>query len=367
MKALSLSVEGFRNLEKATILFDEKVNIIYGDNGQGKTNILEALWLFTGSRSFRFAKDREMVGYDNDFARLELKFDSGGREQTAQIAIDSKRHGRLNGVELKSMNELNGRFCAVVFSPTDLSLVKEGPQERRHFIDSAICQVMPRYFKAVSTCMNAINQRNAILKNRDYAAYYKDMLIAWDKRLCDMSGEIYIARKRYIKKINDRAREIYKGISSGGESFEMRYVPVNSCGSETAKEFSEKYYQILRGNVDEDMRLGFTSAGVQKDDIEILIDGHPAKNYASQGQQRSAVLSMKLAEAELLKSITGEMPVAVLDDVMSELDVKRQDFILHHLGGWQVFITCCDPSQVLRLAGGKKIFVENGKITLPDE
>lgn len=352
----------FRNLKTVEIYPHDGVNIIYGDNGQGKTNLLEAIWLFTGAQSFRQAKNNEMIKFDTSFAQLKMNFYAEQRDQQAELRIEKVKTAILNGVKLSSASELNGRFCAIVFSPAHLTLVKGGPGERRRFIDGAICQVMPRYIEILSAYNKILSQRNALLKDCAKFPTLLDTIDVWDEKLCAMAGEIYIARKRYTAKLNRMAQDIYCGLAGENETFNMKYCTQDNNEYSNAAQFCDDYIKKLKESIGNDVAQGYTTKGVHRDDIDIYINGYSARSYGSQGQQRSAVLAMKLAEARLLEEITCEMPVALLDDVMSELDIKRQDFILHHLDGWQVFISCCDPAPVMRQTGGCAFEVRNGNI-----
>lgn len=360
MRANKLSFIQFRNLKSGEFLPDENVNVIYGDNGHGKTNLLEAIWLFTGARSFRYVKDNELINFNNNFSRLTLDFFAQNRKQQAELRIEKRRSAILNGVGPSNASCLIGNFCAVVFSPTHLSLIKNGPNERRRFIDAAICQVVPKYSNLILSYNKILQQRNALLKSGQGYSNIKDTIDIWNEKLALSSGEIYVSRRRYINKLNSAAQSIYSGLAGNEELFNMKYFSANQLDSDNAAQFAQKYLDLLNQNINIDLNCGFTTCGVQKDDIDITINGHSIRTFGSQGQQRSAVLAMKLAEAELLKNISGELPVAILDDVMSELDINRQDYILHHLKGWQVFISCCDPAPVMRLTHGKAIKIKNG-------
>lgn len=364
MQVSRLSFEGFRNLKTGHFEPCPGVNVIVGENAQGKTNLLEAVWLFTGTKSFRSAKDGELIAFGSEQSRLEMIFDAGGREQQAEIAIQNRRVATLNGIKQSSAAKLAGVFCGIVFSPVHLSLIKGGPSERRRLIDAAYCQLRPAYVKTLSEYARILTQRNALCKARDTGEAAAEMMDLWDRQLAQAGCRILHARQRYVQRMTTTARKIYQGLSSGKEAFDLRYVStVGILPEETPAEMAAKLYEELRLHRREDLAAGFTTIGPHRDDMEVFIDGNSARSFGSQGQQRSAVLAIKLAEAALLEEVTGEKPIALLDDVMSELDHSRQEYILNHIQDWQVFITCCDPEPLRSLRNGQKIYVRNGELS----
>ena len=364
MKVSRLSFEGFRNLETGSYFPCEGVNVIVGENAQGKTNILEAIWLFTGTKSFRSAKDKEMIAFGAEQSRLQMDFFAAEREQQAEIQILNRRTAFLNGIKQPSPTKLAGVFCGVVFSPTHLSLVKGSPAERRRLIDAALCQLKPSYIQALSEYARVLEQRNALCKTKNTGEAVEEMMDLWDRQLAQSGCRIIHARRQYLYRLAPIARHIYQGLSSGKEEFDLQYASSVPClQEETAAEIAAHLYNSLREHRKEDFSAGFTTIGPHRDDMEILINGFSAKSFGSQGQQRSAVLAIKLAEAALLEEVSGEKPIALLDDVMSELDRSRQEYILNHIKDWQVFITCCDPSPLSALKSGKTVVVTNGKLS----
>ena len=366
MKIRELTTKSFRNLSDLTLTVDPGINVLYGNNAQGKTNLMEALWLFTGNRSFRGAKESEMIAFGEKNAKLGVQFDCGGREQTARLMLgDGKKHD-LNGVLLKSASELIGRYYAVVFSPSDLSFVKDGPEKRRRFLDTAIAQLKPVYQNYLVQYNRVLLQRNSLLKDLVYHPDLEATVDLWDLQLAKLGTILTSFRMDYLTKLNGFAREIYRGISR--ETEEVAFLYRSTVFPEEAIRYTDeaisRYEEALKESRREDQQVGSTSVGVHRDDIEITINGVNARQFGSQGQQRSCVLALKLAESELLHHVTGETPVILLDDVMSELDPERQDYILNHLEDQQVFITCCDPSNPLRLKSGSIFEVKDGQVTL---
>ncbi len=364
MRVLSVKFENYRNLKNDIIQPCEGVNIIYGDNAQGKTNLLEAIWLFCGGHSFRSSKDSETIKWDKDYARLEMRFFGQEREQTAKILINNgKKQVEINGVEKKSAAALIEKFCAVVFSPEHLNLIKRGPSQRRKFIDSAICREKLQNAVILSKYNRVLVQRNSLLKDIYRRPSLEETLSVWDEPLI-MNGAMLIKKRMdYVEMLSQRAKNYHNGISKNSENLEINYVSsIEAKISDSTDEIAEKFRKKLEDNRKDDIRTGITNFGPHRDDIEILINGKNTRAFGSQGQQRSAVLSLKLAEASVLKERMGEEPVILLDDVLSELDSKRQDFLLNELKDCQVFITCCEKSNKEQLKEGKIFFLKNGEV-----
>lgn len=361
----SLKFEGYRNLSDSEIIPDESVNVIYGKNAQGKTNLLEAIWLFSGNRSFRGAKDSELINFGRENARLVIGFFSEDREQTAEILyLNGKKEVKLNGIKQSSAAKLMGKLCIVVFSPEHLSLVKSGPSERRKFIDNAICQIRPNFAETLSGYNKLVSQRNALLKDLPYHTELIDTMDIWEERLAVFGTSIIRMRINYIEQLCKSAEKYHYGISDGKEKLDISYV----CGFDRElcidkSKLVEEYRRTLRKARSEDIKDGHTSAGPHRDDVCIKINGDNVRSFGSQGQQRSCVLSMKIAEAELIKQAVDQEPIVLLDDVLSELDHKRQEFLLNKISDRQVFISCCERASVERLSGGRLFYVENGKIS----
>lgn len=361
MKINALELENYRNIEKLSLTFDD-VNIIYGENAQGKTNLIEAIYLFTGAKSFRGVRDKELIKFGCDFSKLKIDFTNKSRKQTAEIMIKNKREATLNGVKKKSPVLLGEELKAVIFSPVHLSMIKDGPGERRKFADSALCQIKSGYRNILKEYNKALAQRNSLLKDIAFNSSLSDMLYIWDKSFAKYGAKIIYQRQKYIEALIPYAKEIFNGLSNGREDIDLVLTGAFDYKNLTLDEIENKMMIALQNNRQADMIMKITTIGPHRDDIEILINGKSARKYGSQGQQRSCVLALKLAEASLLREKTQDEPVALLDDVMSELDEGRQDYILNHIKDWQVFITCCDPASVLRLKQGKTFHIENGKL-----
>ncbi len=341
------------------------VNILYGDNAQGKTNLLEACWIFTGGKSFRGAKDSELVAFGKEKASLSATFHAGDRDQVAELEIVKRRSLTLNGIKQKSPTAITGRFCAVVFCPAHLNLVSGAPEERRRFIDSAYCQLRPGYIKVIAEYQKILTQRNALLKTVKSGEADKNAVLGqlhvWDDALAAAAAKVTFARLAYIKKMLPECSAVYNGLSGGKEQLGLSLL-TSVEPSKSAEELYEQYRLKIADARVADIAAGFSTVGAHREDLAISLDGISAKDFGSQGQKRSAVLALKLAEASLLKEVTGEQPIALLDDVMSELDILRQDYILNHIHNWQVLITCCDHVAIERQTGGKVFHIQNGKI-----
>lgn len=353
MRIKSLKIENFRNIKNLEIFPSGEMNVIFGENAQGKTNIIEAIWLFTGAKSFRGAKDEELKRFESEKASLKLEFEAEKIEKTAQIEIKDKRNAFLNEKPLKSVSHLAGNFNAIIFSPADLRLLSDGPKVRRKFLDQAICQLYPTYIEILREYTKAVTQRNKILKDFKSNSSVLPLLDVFEEKIAQIGEKIIKYRLRYIEILKEFIPNIYKGISNGQENLEIEYI-----SSKKTKNLLEE----LKNSRKEDMFTYKTSVGPHRDDLEFKINGISAKNFGSQGQKRSVALSLKLAEAEILNKKTGEYPICLLDDIMSELDPKRQNFILNHIKEMQTFLSCCDPETLKNLKEGKRFEIKNGEV-----
>lgn len=349
----SLTVKNFRNLSDLKIEPDEKMNVICGPNAQGKTNLLEALWLFTGAKSFRGSKESELLAFGEKEAKLKLEFTKNNVLIDAEIEISDRRKAYLNGNALSSPGKFAGNFSSIIFSPQDIGLIKDGPSVRRRFLDTAIFQIYPKYAEHLKSYVRAVAQRNAALKDLYFNSSIAPLIDVFDEEIINHGTEIIKYRQKYIKALKETVPEIYFGISQKKEVLTVSYIC--NCSAEFLRE-------RLKEARKEDSRSGITSVGPHRDDIEFLINDNSARLYGSQGQKRSVALTLKLAEAEILKQKTGEETVALLDDVFSELDPERQGYILNHIKNWQVFITCCDPSNIENLSKGRIFNMKNGEL-----
>ena len=356
MKINRIELKNYRNIESLELVPCEGVNVIYGENAQGKTNILESIFLFTGLKSFRSSKDSELVAFGKDHTKLNISFSTKTREQSAEIKITDRRRAVLNGVSLPSPTALMSKFPAALFSPGFMSLIQNGPSERRKFIDSAICQITPKYAVVLTEYNKLLKQRNSVLKDNDNYRETKLFLECINEAFSILGEEIYIERKKYLDSILPYVTDIYAGLSSGKEDISFSYI---RKGDRTG---DMNLSDILKNHETADISSKMTLTGPHRDDIDININSVSARSFGSQGQKRSAAIALKLGEAELINNFIGERPVILLDDVMSELDASRQDYILNHIKDMQVFITCCEPGSILRMSGGKTFNINNGRL-----
>lgn len=366
MIAKKLRACDFRNIKNAEIEFSPSVNIFCGNNGQGKTNLLEALWMFTGAKSFRGAKNGEMICFGKEASEIFLDFHSHDRDQTASMIIYPQgRSVTLNGVDDLVPGNLIGALCAVVFAPEHVKLVTGAAEGRRSFVDCSICQMKPSFTNTVVRYTKLLRQRNALLKQIKDKMADGSMLATWDELVAQYGAHIAVTRYRYLSRLSEKAAEIYSGISEGREIFDARYACsfLKNTG-DNEEDYRDALYTKLKEGRGSDLTLGFTYYGPHRDDIDIRLDSMPVRHFGSQGQKRSCVLALKLGESELMSSTAGEMPIAVLDDVLSELDTSRQKFLLSKLDGWQVMITCCDKDSLKRVTKGKIFQVEDGSFNV---
>ena len=345
----SLTIENYRNIEAARFEPGCELTVICGKNGQGKTNLLEAVWMLTGGRSFRGAKDAELVREGAEYAVTEGETEGNGRGSRIRIFIGGQpggrkaRSARVNGVDHGRAGNAAGIFTAVVFDPGHLSLVKGGPDGRRRFLDTALCQLYPGYVTLLRQYMRLVAQKNALLKQYLQTRDAERLLDVFDERLCACGAEVSRRRREYLAQIVPEAAGIYRELAGGGETLEIRFEP--SCDG------ADDFARVLRESRRRDIAAGFCTSGPHREDFSLFVDGREAKRFASQGQQRSAVLSLKLAEAAGAKQITGEHPVMLLDDVLSELDETRQAYLLNRMAHRQTIVTACDANLFGRTAG----------------
>ena len=347
MNLNSVEVKGYRNLENNSIYPEDGINIIYGKNAQGKTNFIESMWMITGGRSFRGTKDIDIIRFGEQKTSISGIINS--KERTNRITIDiadGKRTANLNGFNEGPAPNVIGVFRATIFSPSHLSIIKDGPDIRRRMIDAAICQIKPVYTKTISGFNRTLKHRNALLREISQNHRLSDMLDVWDVKLSEYGSEVISERLKYLSKLTEAATEIYSGLSEGKEKMEIHY---QSPGLERELKTKEEIYpellDRLKKSRDSDINTGITSTGAHRHDLRIVINGKPVKAFGSQGQQRSCALAIKLSESRVIEKMSGEKPVIFLDDVMSELDEARRKYTTECMSGFQVFITCCDRPQ----------------------
>ena len=374
MKITGFSCGGFKNLKDISMTPNERLNILIGENAQGKTNLIEAIWLCTGVKSFRSTKDKDMIDLEGERADITLTFEDNARTQTIKYSVmrqDIKNKLiTLNGVKLPLPSRLFGNLRCVVFTPEDLSLSKGSPDNRRQFLDLSISQIKGRYASVVQRYNNILEQRNTLLKTIAFGRAQADDLDVWDIQLAKLGSYISMMRYNYSKKLGQVCAGLFDDISKGREKLSLYYQSTIFNELEERTDYSgglaDEYLQRLSASRNEDIRLGFTTKGVHRDDLCGIINGVPLREFASQGQHRSAALVMKLSQAYILTEETDDPPVILLDDVMSELDRSRQEFVINKIKGMQVFITCCDMNELISSADGAIYNIENGRVGLRD-
>lgn len=357
MKIIELKAENFRNIENEKIEFSPEVNLIWGDNAQGKTNIIEAIYYFANSKSFRAANDRELIRFGCDEARLTAIFEDGGRTCRYDVVMPkgAKRTFYYNKIKITKMSEFFGNFRAVLFVPEHLKIVKNGPGERRALLDSSICQLKRSYISDLFRYTKLASEKNAILRDYKGSEAENTMLDVYDENLIKSSAKISETRREYARELFEKAEKHLFDMAGDRLSFE--YKPSGLTCEGDCEEF---YKRVIPSTRKRDIIYHSMTAGAGRDDIEISVNGINLRQFGSQGQQRSAVVAMKLAEGEIAEEKTGEAPIYLFDDILSELDEKRREYILSRLKDKQVIVTSClgDESQIY---GGKRVFVNQGK------
>ncbi len=351
-----LSLKNFRNYENEEFSFIPGTNILYGQNAQGKTNVLEALYFFSIGKSFRTPQDRELIWFGADFSRAELTFSDRKRSQKIEIILrrDRKKQIKVGGVVIQKLSELVGTLQVVLFCPEELSLVKEGPYVRRRFIDIALSQLRPNYYRLLSSYHKVLEQRNHLIKKIKFQGNtaLSDTMSVWDEKLSEYGVEIVRYRSDFIGKLEGFAQKVHAEICPETLGIEYR----------TRVTTKEDFLEKLSSGIERELEQGCTLFGPHRDDILLTVDGREAKTFASQGQQRTIVLALKLAQADLLFEETGEYPILLLDDIMSELDAGRRAYLAKKIQDKQVIITCTDVEPNLSAGQTKTIHIENGRI-----
>jgi len=366
-----LKLVNFRNYEKLEMEFEDGFNILYGQNAQGKTNVLEAVFLCSSGRSHRTAKDHDIVKIGKDEYGVKLLVGKKDTETLIEVTYkkDEKKKVRINEIPVQKIGSLMGCLNTVMFSPEDLLIIKEGPQERRRFLDITISQLKPSYFYNLQQYARVLEQRNSLLKRLQYAGARADTLEVWNKSLAETGAKIIKTRAEFIRRLNIKVGSCHGRLTAGNEKLEMEYAPSVEVdeGMETG-EIEEVFVKTMEREYRKEIEKGSTMCGPQRDDFDIRLNGISLKMFGSQGQQRTAILSVKLSELDIMKEETDESPVLLLDDVMSELDSKRQQYLFDNLDEIQTFITCTDSAFFCGRIKGKSgfFYVEKGKVMRND-
>lgn len=355
----SIELKNYRNYKSLELDFSKNTNIFYGDNAQGKTNILEAAYLCGTTKSHRGSKDKEIIQFLEEESHIRMVVEK--KNITHRIDMHLKKNKpkgvAINGIPIKKARELFGIVNIVFFSPEDLNIIKNGPGERRRFIDLELCQLNPIYLTDLSNYNRTVNQRNKLLKDIAYHPNLKDTLDVWDNQMLQFGSEIIKSRKKFVEKLNKIIKDIHNNLTGGLENLELIYEP-------NVKE--ELFQQELARNNERDLKLKLSTVGPHRDDLCVNINGIDIRKYGSQGQQRTAALSLKLSEIYLVKETIKDSPILLLDDVLSELDNNRQNYLLNSIHDVQTLISCTGLDEFIsnRFHIDKIFNVIDGKVYL---
>lgn len=348
-----INLTNFRNYKKQEIELDKNINIFYGNNAQGKTNILESIYLCAIGKSYRTNKDKELINLESEFSKVEVKYLKSDREGKITTNIANKKIVSLNDIKLKKMSEVLGNINIVLFSPDDINIFKEGPARRRKILDIMISQLRPAYVHNLNMYQKVLEQRNNYLKQIKYENKSVDMLDIWEEQLATAAEIISSYRKEFIEKIKEKIVDIHGKITKNKEKIELKYI-----SDFTNK---EEFFKKIKEHRKIDIIRGFSGIGIHRDDLKVYINGQELGIYGSQGQHRSAILSIKLSELEIIKEDTDENPILLLDDFMSELDKERRENFLEDVKDTQIIITCTDKLE-LKNEYKRIFYVENGHV-----
>lgn len=344
MYITDLSLKNFRNYKNTALSFSKKFNIIYGMNAQGKTNIIEAIYLCASGRSHRTSRDYELININKDKFGVYVSVTRKNRYTNISMEYEKgkKKSIKINDIPAKKIGDLMGNMIAVMFSPEDIFIVKDGPSQRRRLIDITISQLRPSYFYNLQQCNKILIQRNMLLKEIQYNKSLIETLDIWDEKLSNVAASIINVRNEFINRLSQKAKEIHFKITNKNEDFDIEYKPSFKIEDFGVKEIKKNLTTELLNIRERELKRCVTLVGPHRDDYLMGLDGLDLKIYGSQGQQRTAVLSIKLAEIEIIKDEIGENPILLLDDVMSELDSTRRKFLIKNIEDIQTFITCTE-------------------------
>ncbi len=353
MLVKNLKLENFRNYKKEYINFEKNINIFYGENAQGKTNIIESIFLCSLGKSFRAKKDSEMIQLNEDHASIEIEFEKSDRDGKIRIELGNKKEVFLNGIKIKKLSELLGNLNIVIFTPNDINILKGGPQNRRRFLDIMISQLRPNYMHILNLYIKTIDQRNKYLKQIREERKDENLLEIWDEKLAEYAVKICEYREEFINKIIEKLNIIHNKITNNKEEIKLIYI--------TECKDKNEYLNLLKQRRKLDIIKGFTTKGIHRDDFMLYINNKEINIYGSQGQNRTAMLSLKLAELQVIYDDIGEYPILLLDDFMSELDKNRRKNFLESIRDIQVIITGTEKLDIENLKY-LEYNVSNGKV-----
>lgn len=348
-----IKLTNFRNYDEQEIELGPNINIFYGDNAQGKTNIIESIFLCSIGKSFRTNKESELIKFNKDIASAYIEYKKSDRDGKIKIDLNNKKSIYRNGIKIKKLSELLGNINTVIFTPDDINILRDGPQKRRRFLDIMIGQLRPNYIHLLNMYNKTLEQRNNYLKQIKENNKIEEMLDIWDEKLAEYGEKIYIYRNEFIEKIKNKINKIHKNITNEKEEIKVEYI--SNCSKK------EEYIELLKSRRKLDIIKGFTTKGIHRDDFFVYINNQLVNVYGSQGQNRTVVLSLKISELQVIYDEIGEYPILLLDDFMSELDEKRRKNFLENIENTQVIITCTDKINIDNLE--YNIYnVKNGQI-----
>ncbi len=367
MNLQSIELHNFRNYRDLLLTFEPGVNLLIGDNAQGKTNLLEAIGYLGSGKSFRTQKNSELVYLGEEFCEIKGSVFSQEREQNLRWLLFSGQRPRqlfCNGVKKKTASDISGVMHTVLFCPEDLMVLKGGGTARRRLVDSSLCQLRPNYEAALTEYNRILEQKSRILKDRFENPALLEILPEYNTRLCQVGALLISYRARFYDALGKAAKACHESFSGGKEEFFLNYKTVSTVIDPFApvKELTENLQEHLQSHYQAELSSAQCLTGPHKDDFDVTLSGLSVKAFGSQGQTRTAAISLKIAQRELMYKESGEIPVLLLDDVLSELDPGRQDYVLNQITRGQVFITCCEPGRFTKL--GKTIEISHGEITV---
>lgn len=353
-----LTLQNFRNYSHADVIFFPGINILQGENAQGKTNLLEAIFFCSIGKSLRVVREKEIIKFSEEFAKIKLNIKKKFKKTDISLYFskNSKKSIKINNISIKKISELMGEFNAVYFSPDELKMIKEKPEDRRRFMDIHISQTSKQYFYLLNRYEKILANRNKLLKSLTDKKNIKETIEIWDIQLSEVGSKIILFRKQFLKNLTPYAEKVHNYLTSNKEYLILEYAGQSENNFE---EIKKKFLTTLKKNFEKDFKLGYTSFGPHRDDIKVSINNIDIRTYGSQGQQRTVALSLKLAELEIMFQETGDMPILILDDVLSELDEKRRERLLKFCVKAQTFISGTDFPDIKNAHFFK---VENGTI-----
>lgn len=363
MRIRKLRLENFRNFKDQTFYFEDGINILAGDNAQGKTNCVEAVYFCTCLKSYRVIREEQLILFGAEEAVITLTFETGGGEEELKIIFrhEKPKEFRYNGLVVNRLRDLIGCFQSVIFTPDHLNLIKEGPNKRRNFLDMALCALDLHYTDQLLAYQKIIKNRNALLRQCRENPLLAEMLDIWDEKTAEAGAYIAKARQDYLLSLSVIAQRFYCDIAGKEEKLKLIYLNQFTKNAASQEEFFALIRNRLQKMREADMAMGQTTSGIHKDDILFLLAGKSMKYFASQGQIRSGILALKLAEAECVYKKRGDFPVLLLDDILSELDAKRQKFIFQRMEGHQTILTTCELGKI-RKKGDQIFFIKEGRV-----